>query len=423
MLMRFVIFITTLVFPCLDAWILPVAPASNLARANSHPLPLPPIHNFHLCATDDSAHEFQLDSSHKKESSQTSPLEWVSLGMSSIYLAHFASLYTQLPGLFGPTGLLPVSERIAGINDVWALNLLSSPELGLELFATMGIVVSAAQIVFSNLRYGFAGVVTFGLQWILWHDLVIAGGRFMAYQMDLLLLDAAPLTLLAASGLSPVASSFGYRWLLSRLYIGAGAVKLLSCDASWRDLSAVHTHFQSQPLPNPVGAAAYLHLPDEVGRAITLSVLVVEMAAPFLFLTPSSSIRRVAFVLHVLLMVGIALFGNFGPLQAILIVIGFALLDEPVSERAKDNANVSRSQSTELKKEAEKIDSVSVTGWNESDFSSAINVVSLCIAAWATLWTIHNIGARCIETFAVEPLVFGLTAVGAASCMFSSFVC
>jgi hypothetical protein len=98
----------------------------------------------------------------------------------------------------------------------------------------------------------------------------------MAYQMDLLLLDAAPLSVLAASGIASRAATFGYRWLLSRLYIGAGAVKLLSCDPSWRDLSAVHWHFQSQPLPNPIGAAAYIHLPKSVCQAITFGILVVE---------------------------------------------------------------------------------------------------------------------------------------------------
>jgi hypothetical protein len=66
----------------------------------------------------------------------------------------------------------------------------------------------------------------------------------MAYQMTLLLLDAAQLSVLTASGIASGAATFGYRWILSRLYIGAGVFKLLSCNASWRDLSAVHWHFQ-----------------------------------------------------------------------------------------------------------------------------------------------------------------------------------
>ena len=169
------------------------------------------------------------------------------------------------------------------------------------------------------------------VQWLLWHDLVAAGSRFTAYQMDALLLDVAPLAVLAASGAAPAAASLGLRWLLlpgrrtwqaphihiatplrasawaaqqlcppdrcaacvlcacsvcpmphtgcpysplvpprllARLYLGAGAVKLLSCDASWRDLSAVAWHLQSQPLPNPVGAAAHLALPPAALQAV-----------------------------------------------------------------------------------------------------------------------------------------------------------
>ena len=71
-------------------------------------------------------------------------------------------------------------------------------------------------------------MAAFSANWILWHDIVQAGGRFTSYQMDALLLDVAPLTVLAASGLAPRAANFGFRWLLARLYLGAGAVKLLS---------------------------------------------------------------------------------------------------------------------------------------------------------------------------------------------------
>lgn len=338
-------------------------------------------------------------------------LEWVSVGISAVYLAHFASLYTQLPGLFGQTGLLPIVKRVASIDsDLWALNMLTdktgiTPELGLELFGVMGIVVSAAQLIFGQkLRRGPAGVFAYGLLWVLWHDLVFSGGRFMEYQMDLLLLDAAPLTLLSATGALPEASIFGYRWLLSRLYIGAGAVKLLSCDDSWRSLSAVHWHFQSQPLPNPVGAWAFLHMPTTVSDALTWITLVVEMAAPFLFLAPSPTVRRIAFVIHVALMVGIASFGNFGTLQILLIVIGFALLDDlPVGDKAIDPTRKSTMS-------FEAGDSP-----NYSDLSSAaITTVSVTLAIGGASWAIGDIGARCLDTLALEPLIYGLVALGAA---------
>jgi hypothetical protein len=86
----------------------------------------------------------------------------------------FGSLYTQLPatGLFGATGLLPINDCIDNLNDLWALQLVASPQVGMEVFAALGILISAAQIMFRST----AGMVTFSLMRLLWHDLVIAGG-------------------------------------------------------------------------------------------------------------------------------------------------------------------------------------------------------------------------------------------------------
>ena len=46
------------------------------------------------------------------ESSDTGPLRWTSVGMSTAYLGHFSSLYTQLPGLYGDAGLQPIRFAI-----------------------------------------------------------------------------------------------------------------------------------------------------------------------------------------------------------------------------------------------------------------------------------------------------------------------
>ena len=45
------------------------------------------------------------------------PLGWFLFGTSATYLAHFASLYPQLPGLFGDAGLQPVRFTI-GVSDM-----------------------------------------------------------------------------------------------------------------------------------------------------------------------------------------------------------------------------------------------------------------------------------------------------------------
>lgn len=359
----------------------------------------------------------QRNPSSDSSSVASNQVEWVSFGLSYIYLAHFASIYTQLPGLYGSTGLLPVSLRVPNLDGFWAFNSIPwSPEVGLELFAAVGIIVSTVQILLgTKLRKGPAGVLTFGLLWLLWHDLVMAGGRFTAYQMDLLLLDAAPISVLAASGLVPAAASFGYRWLLARLYLGAGAVKLLSCDKSWRDLSAVHWHFQSQPLPNPVGQFAFLDLPEGLCKFATLAVLVAEMAAPFLFLAPSSTVRKWAFILNILLMVSIATFGNFGPLQMLLIIIGFALLDDlpSLSTAGDDQALTSVSDRRQEKGVGLDQADVDLHDTDEIDILSVgLSTICVALAAGGAAWAIIDVGSLCRDSLAVSPLVIDLVALG-----------
>jgi len=330
--------------------------------------------------------------------------EWILTGVSTVYLIHFASLYTQLPGLFGrltpdinveSTWILQRFSAVSSNNNWWG---------GMEVLCATGLLTAALQLVNgSTWRTQWRGVLSYSLLWFCWHDLVTAGGRFMEYQMDLLLLDVAPLTVLLSMNPAPAcqeAALFGYRWLLSRLYLGAGAVKLLSCDSSWRDGSAIRVHWQSQPLPNPVAhQAAVTHATGWpwLTEVLTLAVLVWEMAAPFLFLAPHSGVRRFAFVGNVLLMAGIALFGDFGPLQLLLVIVGLALLKEE-----EDNGKM--------------VDEAHRNDAEPSSFAplvkGATTGASLALAAGASLWTFHNVNSMCMYSWSVAPLVYDLAALG-----------
>ena len=68
-----------------------------------------------------------------------------------------------------------------------------SAEAGMEFFCAAGLVTAGAQVAFAPARRGVAGMASFSLLLLLWHDLLCGGGTFMAYQMDALMLDATPL--------------------------------------------------------------------------------------------------------------------------------------------------------------------------------------------------------------------------------------
>jgi hypothetical protein len=102
-------------------------------------------------------------------------------------------------------------------------------------------------------------------------------------------------------------------------------------------------------------------------------------------------------------MIGIALFGNFGTFQALLIVIGFALLDDLPPPRDK----------AEL--EAMTNDGVAVEATTKSALSLlevAVSVVSVAVAAGAAVWTVVNVNAMCMNTLAIDALVYDLIALG-----------
>ncbi|CBY16437.1 unnamed protein product, partial [Oikopleura dioica] len=91
-------------------------------------------------------------------------------GASLIFFAAFSSLYFQIPGLYGPNGLLPVDELIPqstqlDLGNFWANpNLfIFSKRLGfsvcefMEILTLFGIFLSAAMALLKNIRgtFGF----------------------------------------------------------------------------------------------------------------------------------------------------------------------------------------------------------------------------------------------------------------------------
>jgi hypothetical protein len=118
-------------------------------------------------------------------------------------------------------------------------------------------------------------------------------------------------------------------WLWWRLLFGAGWAKLRSGEPTWRDLSALHYHFATQPLPTWLGYYAH-RLPGLLQRLSVLGLFVIELGVPLLLLLPWRRYRptalRWAFFLVVALMGVIAATGNYGFFNLLTVVIGVPLL-------------------------------------------------------------------------------------------------
>ncbi len=183
---------------------------------------------------------------------------------------------------------------------------------------------------------GIAPALLLAVLWAFYLSLVTVGGDFLAFQWDILLLEAGFLAIfLAPLGLKPGLGSappkaivWLLRWLLFRLMFSSGAVKLLSGDPTWRDLTALGYHYWTQPLPTWV--AWYVNLlPDWFDTVSCALLFAIELGAPVLIAAPQGY-RLVAFSALVFFQVLIFLTGNYCFFNLLTLALCVLLLDDRV---------------------------------------------------------------------------------------------
>jgi lipase maturation factor 1 len=259
-----------------------------------------------------------------------------------VYLIAFFSLWSQITGLVGRNGIVPADETMR-------LAQQNTAPLGLDRFhaqPTLCWFSTEDSFLRGQCLFGMAVslLVVFGiapgpclfLLWIVYLSLTTIGDVFLGFQWDNLLLETGFLAIFFAPlrpwpnlkrELAPSRVALWLlRWLLFRLIFMSGCVKLLSGDATWRDLTALIFHYETQPLPTWV--AWYAHqLPGSFQKAACVAMFGMEFLAPFLILLPRRG-RLVAFWLIVLLQIGIAITGNYTFFNLLTVVLCVPLLDD-----------------------------------------------------------------------------------------------
>ncbi|MBR9909774.1 MAG: DUF393 domain-containing protein [Gammaproteobacteria bacterium] len=251
-------------------------------------------------------------------------VSWLFLRLLALlYFAAFFSFYRQALALIGSNGLLPLPEFLAQARDLgfWQLPTLfwwQTSDLAIEGLCLAGLLASLLLLL--N-RLVLPCLVFLYLAYL---SLLHGGQVFMQYQWDLLLLETGFLAIFLGRGHKPVIWLF--RCLLFRFVFLAGAVKLLSGDPSWANLSALQFHFQTQPLPSPL--AWYAHqLPETLLQVATALALVIELVLPWLFFLPRRPRQWAAWGL-ILLQLAILLTGNYNFFNLLTLVLCLFLFDD-----------------------------------------------------------------------------------------------
>jgi hypothetical protein len=250
----------------------------------------------------------------------------------------FASIWAQSDGLIGPSGILPAARLFAAAraqlgNRAWfevpSLCWIFGAGRFIDVLCGLGIGLSLL------LFLGFAPAVCLGLLWACYLSLVSAGQDFFNFQWDALLLESTlvavflvPWTLGRARGPydPPRLARYLIWWLLFRLMFFSGVVKLTSGDPTWRHLTALTFHYQTQPLPTPLAWYAQ-QLPAWFQKISCAVMFAIELAAPLLIPAPRT-LRHIGTLSLVSLQVVIALTGNYAFFNLLSVGLCLTCLDD-----------------------------------------------------------------------------------------------
>src|SRR5262249_30026458 len=130
---------------------------------------------------------------------------------------------------------------------------------------------------------------------------------------------------------TPALGAFLMRLLLFKLMLSSGMAKLASGDGTWRDLSALKFHYETQPLPTWIGWWAH-QLPAWAQRFSCAAMFFIELVVPFFFFFPRNP-RLIAGALTVLLQILILLTGNYTFFNLLALALCLFLVDDAVMPR------------------------------------------------------------------------------------------
>ena len=271
------------------------------------------------------------------------------------YLIAFVSLWVQVDGLIGSNGISPLDQFLPAVHERFggsAYSLLPTlcwfdPSNGFLHFLCGGGVALSLLLIL-----GIAPAVSLTLIFIFYLSLTIAGQTFLSFQWDILLLETGFLSIFLApwrlwprelmwwpgsfgvrtfpATASPVsrAGLFLLKFLLLKLMLMSGVVKLTSGDDCWWNLTALDYHYWSQPLPTVFGWWADKS-PEWFKHFSVAFCLVVEIIVPFFIWAPRRP-RVVVAGLLIFLQLVIAFTGNYCFFNLLTIALCLLLIDDSV---------------------------------------------------------------------------------------------
>ncbi len=254
------------------------------------------------------------------------------------YAAAFASAWIQADGLIGPNGILPAGKFLALVHEQLGRQAWYDVPSLCWIFGTgrfIGVLCGLGVGLSVVLFLGYAQPVCLALLWSFYLSLASAGQIFFDFQWDALLLESTLLALFLVPWRirraqdpydPPPLARYLVWWLLFRLMFLSGVVKLASGDPTWRHLTALTFHYQTQPLPTPIAWYAQ-RLPEWFQMASCAVMFVIELAAPFCIPAPRR-VRHIGAIALIALQLLIAVTGNYAYFNLLAVGLCLTCLDD-----------------------------------------------------------------------------------------------
>ncbi|MDP9072215.1 MAG: lipase maturation factor family protein [Actinomycetota bacterium] len=255
--------------------------------------------------------------------------------LGAVYLVAFLSTVNQFRPLLGADGLLPVPRFLQAVPWKRAPSIFYlhySDRFAMVVAWTGVFLASAAVLGLPEQGPLWLSMVVWLALWASYLSFVNVGQTFYGFVWETLLVEAGFLAIFLGNARTapPLLVILLIRWLLIRLEVGAGLIKLRH-DRAWRDLTALHYHHETQPLPNPL-SWHFHHLPKKLHKAEVVASHFSQLVLPFGLLLPQP-VAGVAGGLIVVTQLWLILSGNYAWLNFLTITLAVPSFDDGMLAR------------------------------------------------------------------------------------------
>lgn len=252
--------------------------------------------------------------------------------LAALYLVAFLVAYNQFPALQGERGLEPVVRHLGPKHFFRSPSVFQFhySDRFFRWIAALGIVLS----LFALSGYEGHGSIALSMLvwfvlWALYQSINNIGGTFWGYGWETKLLDVGFLAIFVGPGWmeTPLIVVFLLRWLLLRVELGAGLIKMRG-DSCWRDLTCMRYHHETQPIPNPL-SWYFHHASTRWHKVETLGNHIVQLGVIWFVFLPQP-IASIAGALIIVTQLWLVQSGNYSWLNFLTICAALPTISDQV---------------------------------------------------------------------------------------------